>query len=733
MNKQYRKPVFIAFALLLVMIVISIFFVTYMQGLVNKSILMNLGEITKQDAEKIQNRIQEHKRILETIVKEIEEENVKTEQDIFNIYNRNSGNAEFSRMAILYKNGKTSTSDGKVVDLSDEINEFFGAENIQISKSRRSKVDNDEINIYSKKIYFQNEEIVVLLAIDNDKYRNLFTQNIFYGNGIECMITSKGDMIANSKNEENNGNVFDDFEKANEKEIDKINNMRTEILENDEGQINYKIQGQTYYISYQKLMIEDWSLIVIVPGNVIAKDLIQLLEIIVMIAMMIVITTLLVTIYILISNIKQKEKLYELAYIDSITNLGNYHAYLKEIRENVQIEGKKTIIILDIDKFKTFNKKYGHIKGNELLKRIGEEITAAIRKNDVVCRLGNDVFGIFFKEEVDFNSIIERLNQRLTRIKLQDYWYNIRICIGVYISDVHEKDVQGMIDKAIIAHDSVKGNYYEPYGMFTQEIEEKLSKESEIENMMEGAIRNKEFVIYYQPQIETKTGKIGGAEALVRWNKKGKFISPNDFIPLFEKNLFIIKLDEYIYETVCQDMKELKKEGYRIPKISVNVSRESLMEKDFIEKYIKIANKYEIRPNEIEIEITERTAVNDKIDMKHILEQIKEKGFGIALDDFGTGYSSLNMLEELPIDTLKIDKSFIDKIGQSHEMIHLLEIIFMITQKLQLKSVAEGVEKNEQIEYLKTLQCDFIQGYFYAKPLDYTTFKLYIRENTNDL
>ena len=425
----------------------------------------------------------------------------------------------------------------------------------------------------------------------------------------------------------------------------------------------------------------------------------------------------------------KKDRLYELAYIDPITNLGNYNAYLEKIKEKLKIDDKKTIIILDIDKFKSFNKKYGHNKGNELLKRVGEEIKKSIRKTDIVCRLANDVFGIFLVGKVNVENITERLNKKISRIDIGNIWYNLRISMGVYICDKEEKNVQSMIDKAIIAHDSIKGKYHVQYGVFTEAFEQKMIRESEIENMMEEAINNKEFEVYYQPQISSKTEKIEGAEALVRWEKDENEISPSEFIPIFEKNYFIIKLDEYVYDRVCENIQEMKKEFKEIPKISVNISKESLLEKDFLEKYMKITEQYGISPNEMEIEITERTTVDTNIDMKEILEKVKKEGFSIAIDDFGTGYSSLNMLEMLPIDILKIDKTFIDKINKNNNSINLLEIILLISKKLNLKVVAEGVEKSEQVLYLKKVNCDFLQGYYYAKPLTLENLKRYIKEN----
>ena len=427
-------------------------------------------------------------------------------------------------------------------------------------------------------------------------------------------------------------------------------------------------------------------------------------------------------------RIEKRNRLLELAYIDPITGLGNYNAYLARTKEKLEINSKKTMIILDIDKFKTFNKKYGHMKGNELLKRVGEEIKHAIRKTDIVCRLANDVFGIFLVGEVDVENITGRLNNKISRINMGDIWYNLRISMGVYICDKDEKDVQSIIDKAIMAHDSIKGKYHVPYGIFTEEFEQKVIRESEIENMMEEAIKNKEFEIYYQPQISTKTEKMEGAEALVRWKKGENMISPGEFIPIFEKNYFIIKLDEYVFEKVCENIQEMKTQFKEIPKISVNISKESLVDRKFLEKYEKIMKKYDIMSEEIELEITEGSTVNNAIDIQKILNKIKQKRFSIAIDDFGTGYSSLNMLEMMPIDTLKIDKSFIDRIDINEEKTNFIEIIMFITKKLNLKTVAEGVETIEQVNYLKKWNCDLIQGYVYQKPLRFEEFKKYIKE-----
>lgn len=241
---------------------------------------------------------------------------------------------------------------------------------------------------------------------------------------------------------------------------------------------------------------------------------------------------------------------------------------------------------------------------------------------------------------------------------------------------------------------------------------------------MEKALNNNEFIVYYQPKIPLKDNINIEAEALIRWSDDGKIIKPNTFIPVFEKNGFIKKIDIYVYEEVCKLLKELKKYYKKLPIISINVSKENFYVENFISEYVRIANKYEINTNNIELEITESVALDETIDISYVIGKIKEKGFRISIDDFGTGYSSFNMLLDMKIDTIKIDKKFIDCIKKEEN--NLVNYIIYMAKDLNLKTVAEGVENKMQIDYLKDIGCDIVQGYYYSKPLPKDELKKYI-------
>ncbi len=232
-------------------------------------------------------------------------------------------------------------------------------------------------------------------------------------------------------------------------------------------------------------------------------------------------------------------------------------------------------------------------------------------------------------------------------------------------------------------------------------------EEQEIESSMEEALENQEFKVVYQPKIWIKNEEVMGAEALVRWHKNEETIPPNRFIPLFERNKFIIKLDLYIFEQVCKDIVSWKETYDFIPTISINLS---------------------INRNQIDLEITESATVDEKIDIVKILNRIKEQGFLISIDDFGTGYSSLSMLQSMPIDIIKIDKVFVDKADLASDK-NIINYIMILAKRLGVETIVEGIETKEQADFAKKLGCDIIQGYYYSKPISREEFEVYFNSN----
>ena len=549
--------------------------------------------------------------------------------------------------------------------------------------------------------------------INNEEFEGIFAESLYNGEGYEYIINSKGEVVVNSVNRENGYNLYNIINTLEDKNNQqKLNNMKEQIKRNQDGQVKYNVKGIYYYTSYNYLNINDWNLVIITKGSAIAEEYNKSLKITFGVAIIINLLAILIAIYIIISNKKKRIQLYQLAYVDSITRVGNKNYFIEKGMEILKKENKPYyLMIIDIDKFKTFNKKYGREKGDKVLKAIAIKLKEIIGENEIITRLANDIFGIIFLNQKDIDDIVGKINDKISNIEVDENEYKMLLSIGIYKIKDEDNDIFEILDKALIAHNMSKGNYNKRYFVYDDKMEEKMIKEHDIEMIMEEGIEKQEFKVFYQPKINTKTGKVDGSEALVRWQREDKLIPPNEFIPIFEKNKFIIKLDKYIFEKVCEDIKDWKEKFNKKIKVSVNISKEHLLQEEFIEEYLKIASKKNIKPEEIELEITESAMVDEDFDMFNIFQKIKETGFKISIDDFGTGYSSLSMLQNMPIDVIKIDKSFINQP-------QILEVIMKLAQNMNLKTVAEGVETSEQVQRLKELEVDLLQGYYYSRPLE---------------
>ncbi len=244
-----------------------------------------------------------------------------------------------------------------------------------------------------------------------------------------------------------------------------------------------------------------------------------------------------------------------------------------------------------------------------------------------------------------------------------------------------------------------------------------------LEERLKNGIKNNEFVIYLQPKFYTNTGKLAGAEALIRWNRDGKLVMPNIFIPLFEKYELVTVLDTYVLENICRLQQQWRKQEYNIVPISVNESRLHLYNENHINDLIDLVNKYNVQPNTIELEMTETTVVHNVELAKEAEKNVHKLGFIVSMDDFGTGYSSFSMLKNINIDVLKMDKSFFDDVLESRRGKIIIEAVIEMSHKLNIKVVAEGIETKEQVEYLKNIKCDMIQGYYFERPIKVEEFE----------
>ena len=439
-----------------------------------------------------------------------------------------------------------------------------------------------------------------------------------------------------------------------------------------------------------------------------------------------------------ITKIKNSNaKIEFLAHHDPLTNLPNrllLKARLnKSIEKCVELNQKLAILFIDIDNFKVINDTYGHSIGDKIINLVAQRLQKDIRKNDTISRIGGDEF-ILVIENIEEHKNIEKIASKIMSdfkdpIKLEEYLFETTISMGISIFPNNGLNVEELIKQADTAMYSAKNagrNQYQFYkDEMTSEIFEKIVMKQEISD----AIKNSEFEVYYQPQINTKTNQIIGAEALLRWNHKSLgVITPNEFIPHAEETKLIIPLGDFVLKNACLFMKKLQNDGLlKNAKVAVNLSTVQLKHSDIFETVKKNLELTKLDPKFLELEITETFIMENIEESILILQNLKNIGVQLSIDDFGTGYSSLSYLKQFPIDKLKIDKSFICEIPNSKKDVAITKTIIALAQGLEIEVITEGVEKQEQKEFLMLQNCDEIQGWIYSKALKENSFVDFVK------
>ncbi|MDF2906677.1 MAG: MorA [Herbinix sp.] len=385
------------------------------------------------------------------------------------------------------------------------------------------------------------------------------------------------------------------------------------------------------------------------------------------------------------------------------------------------------VVYCDFDKFKSINDEWGYSTGNEILTRFAEMANDFIGEDELFCRITADIFVMLLtyqtKEEV-FERISTCYYKITKNFKESFPGINIVIISGIYLLTSDDKILSLAIDRANVARKTVKGTHKSIYAIYDKSLHEKTVKESMIEHNMHNALKNNEFIVYMQPKIDLQTLKIIGAEALVRWRlPDGKIMGPNEFIPIFEKNGFIAELDFYVYEATMRTLRRWLDQNKKPIVVSVNVSRMHLEDSNFMERLEHLLDKYNIPSNLIELEITESMFLYDLDRLRFFVNNLRKKGFIISIDDFGSGYSALNLLKNLPIDILKLDREFFMSNTMEEQDKLIISGIISLAKALGLKVLSEGVETVEQLEFIKSSSCDMAQGYLFYRPMPIEEFE----------
>lgn len=431
---------------------------------------------------------------------------------------------------------------------------------------------------------------------------------------------------------------------------------------------------------------------------------------------------------------QQQKKLKEISLFNEKIGIFNKLSFVEETSKMLKANPNKKYVLLrwDIDRFKVYNQTFGYKAGDKLLAQIGNIFKETAPDNVTYGHLTADHFvtcAEYTHENQD--DVIERITKFLESLN-PNFEFIVRL--GLYVIKSPDEDISLCCDKALLAQKSIKNTFSQRYAYYDDSMLNDLVKEQELISEMEPALKEHQFIVYLQPQYDYTTQTMTGAEALVRWNHPEKgIISPGFFIPIFERNGFICKLDRYIWEEACILLRKWLDQGLNPVPISVNISRRDIYSQNLVEIFQNLLKKYDLKPELLRLEITESSYMDNPEQLIKVVDDLRNLGFCIEMDDFGSGYSSLNTLKDVPVDILKLDMKFIMSATEGTDSAklkggHILSSIVRMANWLKLPVIAEGIETELQADYLKSIGCFYMQGYYFAKPMPIEKYEQLLSE-----
>lgn len=621
------------------------------------------------------------------------------------------------------------------MDFSEE--DFFleaKTGNKAVSGTKEDAYSGGYVNYYGVPVMSQGEIVGVLAAADNtDRLRMILDPQLFSNGGYASIIDSSGKYVIRSIG----ADKADDIREIGDFSAGELENIRKDLEAGTENLIEFEKDGERMLAYYLPVGINDWYLIGAVTQRMLRQDYYLSGGLVLLVVSAMGIFTFLVYCFNRI-QMRSERELEVLAYSDPLLKIDNFVKFSMDIQTVLEDKDFRKIAFwyCDIDDFKFFNEYFGYETGDLLLKEMAEIFAKYALKRELFCRETSDHFaGIrCYERQSDLAEWYEKLTDELEHIPLVDQRsFRLAISVGFYCAEKPEDilSVNEMYNRAKMAHKSIKQQKNVKYAFYTDQLRTQLLLENEIEANMKVALKEGRFQVYFQPKAALDDeNRISGGEALVRWQDPQKgFISPDKFIPLFERNGFIVSLDRYMFEQVCVWLQTYLHAEKRPIRIAVNVSRLGIFQDDFVEYYAGVKQSYGIPDGMLELEFTESLAIDSNELLRSRILELRERGFICSLDDFGAGYSSLNTLKDLPIQVLKLDMLFFKKGNDDEKARIIIENVIRMAGQLDIRVVAEGVERPEQVEFLKRCNCDVIQGYVFERPMPAADFEALLEKN----
>lgn len=638
----------------------------------------------------------------------------------------------FERLVVVDREGNTLPENFMYTN----FNKYF-EENQDIFEESKTVAIDDRTIFFSSPMIKKGVPDRVLVGIQGSKsLQTIFTEVNCQKEGFSCIVSKNGEVIVKGEKSEKNSQIrewIDEKIKGNEEQaiskmIININQKNQEVFEFPLG------DNDTVIMACNSLEFNDWYLLSFIPSTILKENTTPYIDKYWFITLLSIVVFGIVVIKIRCFYKENVRKIEKIAFTDFITGGSNNAAFLIEAKQKIQANTKKkyVMVFLNILGFKNINEKYGVTAGNHALKYIYQVLKKCIYEDEIVARSESDHYFILLQEETE-EAVQKRIDIMMQKIhgteKETAYDYGISFSQGASFIEEKDEELRVYQNRAVVASEYYNNSKHCVF--YNKELYTKLNREIVLNESFEKAIEDNEFEVYFQPKINLDNEKTAGAEALVRWkHKEYGMISPGEFISLFEANGKICRLDLYVFEIVCKKLNEWKERELPPIKVSVNLSRVHLMEQgiECLKRFKDIKDRYQIPDGQIELELTESMVIEIKQleKVKKIIAQIQACGFLCSLDDFGSGYSSLALLKEFDVDIIKLDRLFF--VNSNEKTWKVVKAFISLAHELNITVVAEGVEEKYQIEKLKEINCDLIQGYVYARPLPEEEFVTWIEE-----
>lgn len=725
------------------LIIAGISFTSYTVKTEEKACLKYMEQNAKQTSSNLRGRVKSDMQMLAVLSGNLSTE-VPTfsEKDVTDYLLKKVSDEKFHRLSFTYPNGKNIRVQEQIGKLPSSNMEGLSCFSVAMSGAPCFADVTEEplarsgfVNRYYVPVFNSKHQVAGVLGsmIDSDVFKTILSYNNFGDKGYSHIIDADGNYLVKSANETN---VFPNFFDQKIKFIKTTEEkLKEDLKTRDSGTFQFKWKdGKKYIAAYSFIGYNNSFVLSDVPRDVILMHINNILGAISVIVLTIGALLLLLLRYSEKLNRENEMVIYKVAFTDEVTENINKTKFLLDAREFLTrySDANYAMISMDIKKFKVINELYGYNRANVILKDVYNIVRRILPKGSICARDFAATYAILFRyEQKDFivkyfiNTVVAEIEKYNNEVmsSISDN-ANLRVIsklsliFGIYLITDKTLPIVQMCDRASLAKRNIKTDVINNYQFYDDGIRAQILQDKAIEDEMYNALNDKQFKMYLQPKFNMETMELAGAEALVRWiHPKRGILPPNDFIPLFEKNGFIIELDKYMWRQTCEFIAQRQISGEYLFPISVNVSRVHLNNDAFIEELLDLIKEYDIQPKYLELELTESACLNDEKRFIQIITKLKDYGFIINMDDFGTGYSSLNMLRHLPVDVLKLDRNFItDSIGDKKGET-IVRYVLKMANELNMMTVAEGIETPLQAKFLKDCGCDIAQGYLYGRPL----------------